>query len=210
MSQETAAIVMAILGALGILITFLTYRIIVTYTHETRKMQEAVSKQSEELTHQVKLSIMPAFTIDFVKRRDIGSESILPKEAWYNLDLLNVGNGVAISIQISPLLVENDPSIFGEKFSDGELIFKWVASLRPSASERLYSVPSLKDESMAVDLMRWMQIYSAAGKVFKFNVRFQDIEGNWYAQTLNLSRNECTPEPVKALSSDEENRLLDG
>jgi hypothetical protein len=199
MIQEAAPIVMAIIGGLGLVISYLTYRIIVTYTHETKKMQEAVSKQSKELARQINLSIMPAFTIEFIERQDISSRPIPPKEAWLDLELHNVGNGVAINIKIDPLIVNNDPNIYNEKFSDGELLFKWVPSLRPSASERLISVPNLKDNSHAVDLMCWMQIYSATGKSFDFNLRFQDIEGTWHSQTLKLSRNECTPEPVKAL-----------
>lgn len=200
---EAVPIVMAIIGGLGLVVSYLTYRIIVIYTHETKKMQEAVSTQTKELSHQINLSIMPAFTIEFIEREGVKFEAI-PKEALYALELHNVGNGVAINIQIDPLVVNNDPSILNEKFSDGELLFKWVPSLRSSASKRLESVPSLKDNSRTVDLMRWMQIYSATGKTFDFNLRFQDIEGNWYSQTLKLTRNECIPEPVKLLSKPKE------
>jgi hypothetical protein len=208
MSHEAASIIMAVIAGLGLLISYLTYRVVVIYTRETKKMQEAVSGQSRELTRQINLSIMPAFTIEFIERMDLRSQPIPPREVMFNLELRNVGNGVAINVQIDPLVVNNDPNIFNEKFSDGELIFKWIPSLRPSASERLVSVPNLKDNSRVVDLMRWMQIYSATGKMFDFKLRFQDIEGNWYSQTLKLSRNECTPEPVTAITQSEGEAIL--
>jgi hypothetical protein len=205
MSQEMAAVFTVVISGLGLVIAFLTFRVVVIYTDETRKMQKAVSRQGEELSRQIKLSIMPAFTIEFVERQGIKNHGMLPQEALYDLVLHNVGNGIALNIKFDPLVVNNDPDILNEKFSDGELIFKWVPSLRPSASERLNSIPSLKDNSHAVDLMRWMQIYSATGKSFDFNLRFRDIEGNWYSQALKLTRNECTPETVRELGKSEGN-----
>ena len=139
----------------------------------------------------------------------IWSHAIPPQEALYDFVLHNVGNGIALNIKFAPLVVINDPDIFNEKFSDGELIFKWVPSLRPSASERLNAIPSLKDNSHAVDLMRWMQTYSATGKSFDFNLSFRDIEGSWYSQALKLTRNECTPETVREPGNVEGNITAD-
>jgi hypothetical protein len=86
-------------------------------------------------------------------------------------------------------------------FPGGELVFRWVSSLRPSASERLDAIPSFKKPGVCADLMHWMQLYGAAGKVFCLTLRFQDIEGSEYEQTLDLTRSDCTPNPVRLLTS---------
>jgi hypothetical protein len=199
MSQEIYAAVSAAIGALGLLISAATLYVIIIYTRETMKMRLAASSQARELTRQIRLSIMPAFTVAFVARNDLALHSFPPKEPLYYLELQNVGNGLASDIRIEPLVVRHDPSMSVEKFPDGELVFRWVPSLRPSASERLDSVPSFKRPGDFADLMHWMQLYGAAGKVFRLVLRFRDIEGSEYTQTLDLSRSDCTPSPVRAL-----------
>ena len=110
---------------------------------------------------------------------------------------------VGTNIRMESMAVKNDPAIFNRKFPDGELIFKGVACLRPFASEKLAYVPSFEDHGEFADLMLWMQTYGAAGKVFPMRLRFHDIEGNEYTQTLDLSRFECVPNRVQASPIDE-------
>lgn len=202
MSQEMSATISAVVSVAGLLVSIFTLYVIIVYTRETGKMRRAAAAQSRELTHQIRLSIMPAFTVAFVKREDVKDWSLPPKEAWYYLELHNVGNGVATGIQIAPLAVQHDPDMSLENFPKGEIFFRWVSSLKPSASERLDWVASTKDQGgRTADLMRWMQTYGAAGKIYPLMLRFRDIEGNEYTQTLNLTRGDCAPSPVRAVAA---------
>src|SRR5205085_8988220 len=78
-----------IINILTLIVLTLTLGAVVWYTIITRRMQIAVVEQVRELVHQRRLGIMPAVAANIVSQG--GSDF---------LELRNIGNGLAINIEI--------------------------------------------------------------------------------------------------------------
>jgi hypothetical protein len=163
-------------------IGILTLLVLCWYTWETRRMQKAVNRQAQELVRQIRLSIMPAFAIEFVAVRDEHQSKIM------QASLTNIGNGTAVSIAIEPLAMAHSVNI------GGPYAFKEIVKLAIGETKLV--------EKTEASLPRFTD-FEVAAKAFTLSVRFQDIEGNKYKQEIFMDRGICKPRPVAALTPDE-------
>ncbi|MEK6287334.1 MAG: hypothetical protein AABO57_16455 [Acidobacteriota bacterium] len=166
---------------LMVLIYAATLLVVFFYTRETSKMQRAVAKQADELVHQIRLSIMPAFVL---------------RTAGASLQIRNIGNGVAINVQIDRLFLTPSSN---ETFTPNILFTRAPFLDRPEwetikhveyEGETVRSRPSV--HSGYRDLL-----LRITENTYMLNIRFQDIEGNPYLQEVSMGKEGCNPGPIK-------------
>src|SRR5215813_14491212 len=110
MQTETLNIFLVVFAGLNIVVLILTLivvwkytkeiEVIGKYTKEIENIQQALTRQSEELANQRRLSVMPAFAA-WLKPDDSGSPI-------HRLYLKNVGNGIAMNVEIARLDFSTD------------------------------------------------------------------------------------------------------
>ena len=103
MQTETLNIFLVVFAGLNIVVLILTLSVvrkytkeigvIGKYTNEIENIQQALTRQSEELANQRRLSVLPAFSA-WLKPDESGSP-------MHRLYLRNVGNGIAMNIEIA-------------------------------------------------------------------------------------------------------------
>ena len=180
-----------IISSVGVLINIVTLVVIYIYTHETRKMQVAVTKQAAVTNRQVSLSIMPAFIVQHIRQGN--NERFV---------LTNIGNGSAVAIRLEPLelkpLIPDIISLVTIKFApinllgkdqstDLTLTFYYDGERQPSPTYQfLHEIPSREEG-----------VYRNPLRSFGLRVSFADIEGTRYIQELLMSKDGCIPGPVK-------------
>ncbi len=160
------------ISILSLVVLALTLGAVVWYTFVTRRMQQAVVEQVRELVRQRQLSNMPAFVAD-VERRD---------RADY-LKLTNIGKGIAINIAIDDVIIRY-PTL-----QPGRIEFDSVTMLPASESvlveSREFAVASSEDgDPNSLTFLGPNAHYDT-----DVNIRFQDIEGTRYLQTLRMGKN---------------------
>lgn len=163
------------------------------YTIVTHKMQMAVTSQSRDLARQIRLSIMPAFAVEFIAVRD--TEHGNPNKVM-QVHLTNIGNGTAVRVAVQPLAIEHSVQHVGS------YRFKEIVKIGQGAT--------MPVEKIEASLPRFTDI-EVASKTFVLVVHFQDIEGNRYKQEILMAEGICRPQPVAALTSAEidlQNKVL--
>lgn len=169
----------------SLIVSAATAFVVLWYTIVTHRMQKAVSSQSRDLARQIRLSIMPAFAIEFVAVRD--TEHGNPNKVM-QVHLTNIGNGTAVSVAVQPLAMEHSVQHVGS------YRFKEIVKIGQGAT-----MPVEKTEA---SLPRFTD-FEVASKTFVLVVQFQDIEGNRYKQDILMAEGVCRPQPVAALTSAE-------
>ena len=159
-----------VIAILNLIVLTLTLGALLWYTVITRRMQQAVVEQARELIHQRRLSIMPA---------------LVAKVNRDKFEVTNIGNGLAINIKIERTKIPF-PS-FNNCYHEFEEIFM----LRPNETcvvpyEKYFEGNKLEKGSNISTLTHIHENY-AHDKV-TVPIRFQDIEGNTYGQTVIMGK----------------------
>src|SRR5262249_37267010 len=157
MQTETLNFFLVIFAGLNIVIMILALGVVRRYGKEIEavgkymgdieKIKEALTRQSEELAGQRRLSVLPAFAA-WLKPDESGSPI-------HRLYLRNVGNGIAMNIEIARIDFISPP---GEYFStdplnapseiddytipkgkDGYAVFQPIQSLSPNCEQAVKS-----------------------------------------------------------------------
>jgi hypothetical protein len=217
MQMGTLNIFLVIFAGLNILSVIFALRIIWKYTKEIavvwkytgeiEKIQQALTRQSEELASQRRLLVMPAFAAWL--KPDEGGSPI------HRLYLRNVGSGVAMNIEIARIDFTNDeyfsPDAVIEldgiddyqvpKGQSGYSVFQPIQSLGPNCEQvvKSFNYPTDPDHAGAV-----IRQYGYTGFDFlslidaetPLHIYFQDIEGNKYHQVVTRKGDTFAPGPV--------------
>src|SRR5262249_44311258 len=93
MQTETLNIFLVVFAGLNIVVLILALRVVRKYTGEIEKIKHALTMQSEELASLRRLTVLPAFAA-WLKQDESGSPI-------HRLYLKNVGNGIAMNIEIA-------------------------------------------------------------------------------------------------------------
>src|SRR5262252_6620111 len=125
MQTETLNVFLVIFAGLNIAILTLALRVlrrygkeieaVGKYMGEIEKIREALTRQSEELAGQRRLSVMPAFAA-WLKPDESGSPI-------HRLYLKNIGSGIAMNVEIARLDfgAANDEDFFPDDFAAEEI-----------------------------------------------------------------------------------------
>jgi hypothetical protein len=158
-----------VINVLNLIVLAVTCAAVFWYTIETRRMQR-------ELVHQRQLSNMPAFVLALRHLRD-GSDC---------LELTNIGNGIAINVTIDNAVIRY-PTL-----APGHIEFDDVLMIRAGDSAAVESTeyPVTTSDSSPVDGNRNSLTFLGLQAHFDTDVtiRFQDIEGTKYVQTVRMGK----------------------
>jgi hypothetical protein len=193
MDANAAALWQAIIGVLSLIVLTATLITLILYTKYTYRMQQAIerqvrisSDQTDELVHQRRLSILPAFV----------TYPLEPRQGSF-LHLNNIGNGVAIKIQVEHVPLQL------EEYLGTIMGFNMIASLRPTNETTLsprYEGFGTRDQTNLAMRNPRVQDY-LRNERYTLQVKFYDIEGNAYTQSIGMDNGRCAPEPVKLVKS---------
>lgn len=195
MKQETYNLWALILASLTLILAVPTLIALIWYTWKTHQMQQAVSKQAEELVRQTKLSITPAFTLTVVT-------PVTPRFL-----LTNIGNGIAINIEVEKIVFSSSNTSDSSE-ADYFYYFDQISLLRPNENytliQHLY-LPSFADHQppFADQVAHTLKSLwsNDKNKFYDVVIRFQDLEGNKHSQHILVGLKSSTPSPVKSLNS---------
>lgn len=193
MDASTAAVLQVVLSILNLIVLAATLVTLILYTKYTHAMQKAVkdqvriaADQTEELIHQRRLSVLPSFVA-----------SPLEPRSSNRISLNNVGKGVALTVAIGDVAVQH------ASYPEARIVFPTITFVKPGQEVHpglIYA--GLGDRNQQHVAMNSPPVENHLNdQEYILTVRFLDIEGNEYDQTLRMSRGKCTPSPVKPASN---------
>jgi len=223
MQTETLNVFLVIFAGLNIAILTLALRVlrrygkeieaVGKYMGEIEKIREALTRQSEELAGQRRLSVMPAFAA-WLKPDDSGSPI-------HRLYLKNIGNGIAMNVEIARLDfgTDHDEDLFpddvftaeeigdyrGPKGQSGYSVFQPIQSLGPNCEQVVKSFNYPADPDQAGEVIRQygytgFDFLSLIDEETPLHIDFQDVEGNKYHQIITRKGGAFAPGPVESES----------
>jgi hypothetical protein len=221
MQTETLNIFLVIFAGLNIVILLLALRVVRRYTKEIQvvgkymgeieKIREALTRQSEALASQRRISVMPAFDA-WLKPDESGSPI-------HRLYLKNVGMGIAINVEIERIdfntaHVEDFSPYVGasaDEFDDyrvpggqsGYSVFQPIQSLSPNGEQVVKSFNYPADPDQAGEVIRQygytgFDFLSLIDEDTPLHIDFQDVEGNKYHQVITRKGGAFAPGPVES------------
>jgi len=183
------------------------------YMGDIEKIKEALTRQSEELAGQRRLSVMPAFAA-WLKPDESGSPI-------HRLYLKNVGSGIAMNVEIARLdfTSAHDEDLFpgadvgdeeidnyrGPKVQGGYSVFQPIQSLGPNCEQVVKSFNYPTDPDQAGEVIRQygytgFDFLSLIDEETPLHIDFQDVEGNKYHQIITRKGGAFAPGPVESQS----------
>lgn len=178
MNSENAAYWQIVISAATLVVLFLTFLALLLYTWYTYKMQKAANNQTEELIHQRRLSVLPAFVAYPLEPR-----------ASNRIDLHNIGNGVAVNVKVHDVPVPHD------LHPDARITFPLDLTIRPDEQKHpgvaFSGVGEGNEKNMAMNAAPIVDFLN--DKQYELTVSFVDVEGVEYRQQLRMNKGRCTP-----------------
>ena len=221
MQTETLNIFLVVFAGLNSVALILTLGVVRKYTKEIEvigryakeieHIQQALTRQSEELANQRRLAVLPAFAA-WLKPDESGSPI-------HRLYLRNVGNGIAMNIEIARIdfiapsgeffstAPHSIPSEIDDysipKGNDGYSVFQPIQSLSPNSEQVVKSFNYPTDPDQVSEVIRQhgytgFDFLSLIDESTPLHIDFQDIEGNKYRQVITRNGDVFMPSPVKS------------
>jgi hypothetical protein len=180
---------------------------------EIEKRRQALNRQSEELASQRRLSVLPTLAA-WLKQDESGSPI-------HRLYLRNVGNGIAMNIEIAridfiathrdPLSTNADVAVeeLGvyrvQTGQSGYSVFQPIQLLSPNSEQVVKSFNYPSDPDQAGEVIRQygytgFDFLSLIDEDTPLHIDFQDVEGNKYHQIITRKGETFAPGPVESLS----------
>src|SRR5205814_410193 len=154
---------------LNLLILAVTCAAVFWYTIETRRMQR-------ELVHQRQLSKMPAF-VAAVRHRPDGSDC---------LELTNIGNGIAINVTIDNAVIRYPTMQSGHIEFDGVLMIRAGDNAPVESTEFPVTTANTSPDNGNRNSLTFLGPHAHFDA--DITIRFQDIEGTKYVQTVRMGK----------------------
>ena len=233
MQTETLNIFLAVFAGLNILILILTLRVvrkytkeievIGKYTQEIEHIQQALTRQSEELVTQRRLSVLPAFAA-WLRPDESGSPI-------HRLYIRNVGNGIAMNIEIARIdfisppdedytaPLDIPPGDIDDykipKGKEGYSVFQPIQSLSPNCEQVVKSFNYPTDPEQVGEVIRQygytgFDFLSLIDEDTPLHIDFQDIEGSRYHQVITRNGDVFVPSAVRPATEAELRVLRSG
>jgi hypothetical protein len=221
MQTETLNNFLVIFAGLNVVILILSLLVVWKYTKqievvgkcagEIEKIQQALTRQSEELASHRRLSLLPAFAA-WLKPDESGSPI-------HRLYLKNVGNGIAMNIEIERIDFISDhgespypdADVAVEEIDDyrvprgqgGYSVFQPIQSLSPNSEQVVKSFNYPADPDQASEVIRQygytgFDFLSLIDEETPLHIDFQDVEGNKYHQVITRKGDTFAPGPVES------------
>jgi hypothetical protein len=166
----------------------LTLIAVVVYTHFTRKMQQTMVKQTN-------VNILPVF---------IAHISVLQKpggggHSFDVMELENIGNGVALNIRVDTIHIIWTDSAIESVWPLAQIMFDGMMSIRPTERVMINHRSTIgPDGRFPGDRFDWMdKLLSRADFDYELRIRFSDVLGNRYVQTIHTGVSGIWPDTVE-------------
>jgi hypothetical protein len=230
MQAETLNIFLVIFAGLNIALLVFALRVVLKYTKEIEvvgkymgeieKIRQALTRQSEELASQRRLSVLP--TLAAWLRQDESGSPI------HRLYIKNVGNGIAMNIEIARIdfIVSSkdanalDVNFDGDEFGgyrlptgqSGYSVFQPIQILSPNSEHVVKSFNYPSDPDQASEMIRQygytgFDFLSLIDEETPLHIDFQDVEGNKYHQVITRKGETFAPGPVESQAIDRPRRI---
>jgi hypothetical protein len=230
MQAETLNIFLVIFAGLNIVLLIFALRVVWKYTKEIEvvgkymgeieKIRQALTRQSEELASQRRLSVLPTLAA-WLKQDESGSPI-------HRLYLKNVGNGIAMNIEIARIDFISSPkdgaspdvNLAADEFGgyrvptgqSGYSVFQPIQILSPNSEQVVKSFNYPADPEHAGEMIRQygytgFDFLSLIDEETPLHIDFQDVEGNKYHQVITRKGETFAPGPVESLSIDRSRRI---
>jgi hypothetical protein len=231
MKTEILNIFLVALAGLNVVLLSFALRVVWKYTKEVKvvwkfmgeieKISEALTKQSEEIASHRRLSILPTLAA-WLKQDESGSPI-------HRLYLKNVGNGIAMNIEIERIdfvgspqdddspdedfAVEGPGSYRIPTGQSGYSVFQPLQILGPNSEQVVKSFNYPSDPDHASEMIRQygytgFDFLSLISEETPLHIDFQDVEGNKYHQVITRNGDTFAPGPVESRSMDRSRRVL--
>ena len=165
----------------------LTLVALVVYTNFTRKMQQAMVKQTT-------VNILPVFVAHIGEIQKPGGGN----HHFDVMELENIGNGVALNVRVDTIEITwQDPQVNGV-WSEPRIRFDGVMSIKPSERIPLNHQSTIGAQGQSPgDRFDWMdKLLSRADFDYELRIRFSDVLGNRYVQTIHTGISGIWPDAV--------------
>jgi hypothetical protein len=230
MQAETLNIFLVIFAGLNIVILIFAVRVVWKYTKEIEvvgkymgeieKIRQALTRQSEELANHRRLSVLPTLAA-WLKQDESGSPI-------HRLYLKNVGNGIAMNIEIARIdfiSTHNDAISPDADFAveesggyriptgqSGYSVFQPIQILSPNSEQVVKSFNYPSDPDQASEMIRQygytgFDFLSLIDEETPLHLDFQDVEGNKYHQVITRKGDTFAPGPVESLQVGNQRRI---
>jgi hypothetical protein len=184
----------------------LTLFTIVWYTFETYRMQKAVSAQLGISIRQVNLSVLPFF-IAHVGKGQADNELHRPVDI---LELENIGKGEALNVTVDRLDIVMTGDTVQEQEGLDELlpgpyiIFDPTMIIRADDEEMITHRSYIQGQDEPTETFDWLKHLKPARATIDYDlkIRFMDVLGNRYVQTVHIGKSGSWPDVVEADTSD--------
>jgi hypothetical protein len=222
---ETLNIFLVIFAGLNLALLIFALRVVWKYTKEIEvvgkymgeieKIRQALTKQSEEIASQRRLSVLPTLTA-WLKQDESGSPI-------HRLYLKNVGNGIAMNVEIARIDFVVSPQDFNSPEGDfaddggdgyriptgqsGYSVFQPIQILSPNSEQVVKSFNYPSDPDQASEMIRQygytgFDFLSLIDEETPLHIDFQDVEGNKYHQIITRKGDTFAPGPAESRSID--------
>ena len=233
MQAETLNVILVIFAGLNIALLIFTLRVVRKYTKEIEvvgkymgeieKIRQALTKQSEELASQRRLSVLPTLAA-WLKQDESGSPI-------HRLYLKNVGNGIAMNIEIARIDfavpprdgASPDVDFAADEFGgyrlptgqSGYSVFQPIQILGPNSEQVVKSFNYPSDPDQTSEMIRQygytgFDFLSLIDEDIPLHIDFQDIEGSRYHQVITRNGDVFVPSPVRPATEAELRALRSG
>jgi len=187
-----------------LILTFTLFAIL-WYTWETRRMQLAVVRQTDELIYNRRLSILPKLSVGFTRQN-----VIFPPHIVECLELRNIGNGAAVNIEVDDVHIKYEENAVA-RFRFDRFVFlepnKENSATQKFAHLRIF----IDNEALApedpTEFATWVIPSEFINNPISFlkehgekdritlAMRFQDVDGLRYKQcvTMRIDGNNLSP-----------------
>jgi hypothetical protein len=227
---ETLNIFLVIFAGLNIALLIFALRVVWKYTKEIEvvgkymgeieKIRQALTRQSEELANQRRLSVLPTLAA-WLKQDESGSPI-------HRLYLKNVGNGIAMNIEIARIDfvtslkdgASPDVNFAADEFGgyriptgqSGYSVFQPIQILSPNSEQVVKSFNYPSDPDQASEMIRQygytgFDFLSLIDEETPLHIDFQDVEGNKYHQVIMRNGDTFAPGPVESWAIDRSRRI---
>lgn len=172
-------------GIIQTVVLALTLVVLAWYAAWTLKMQKAMVRQTN-------ISILPVFMPDIRYKGDTEPMEIGDGQAVavyiprHRFELVNVGNGNAFNVKVEAIHITTPV----EDLPAGRVVFERAIAIQPKERKHIkhYSVINTNEGQQAVmepDLLDHL-IPSRAETDYVVRIRFMDVIGNKYIQTVSI------------------------
>lgn len=165
----------------------LTLVTLLVYTHFTRKMQQAMVKQTT-------VNILPVFIAHIGDIQKPGGGN----HCFDVMEVENIGNGVALNVRVDTIEITwQDPQV-NEVWPMPRIRFDGVMAIKPDEKVPLNHQSIIgADGHSPADRFDWMdKLLSRADFDYELHIRFSDVLGNRYVQTIHTGVSRIWPTAV--------------